>query len=77
MSVSPEKQIKEAKSQSAKNRLSVFMIMRKMAARLFQRLRTPSKPKRDFFYPHEKMNLKTPEDYRTEAEKRFPSRGLW
>ena len=77
MSVSPEKQIKETQSQPAKNRPSVFMIMRKMATRLFQRLRTPSKSKRGFFYHHEKMNVKTPEDYRTEAEKRFPSRGLW
>ena len=77
MSVSPEKQIKETQSQSAKNRPSVFRIMRKIAARLFQRLRAPSKPKREFFYHHEKMNVKTPEDYRTEAEKRLPSRGLW
>jgi hypothetical protein len=77
MSVSPEKQEKEAQSQLAKNRPNIFMVIIKKVLHLLRRLRIPSKPKREFFYYHEKMNMKTPEDYRTEAEKRFPSRGLW
>ena len=77
VSISPEKRTTEKQGQQAKSRPSIFMIVRKIAVRLFQPLRISSKPKREFFYPHEKMNVKTPEDYRTEVEKRFPYRGLW
>jgi len=36
-----------------------------------------AKSRSSFFMPHEKMKVKTPKDYRTEAEKRHPQSGLW
>ena len=70
MSVLPEKQIKETQRQPAKSKPSIFLRVRTLVARLFRRLGTPSKAKGEFFYHHEEMSAKTPEDHKADAERR-------
>ena len=70
MSVLPEKEIKETQRQPAKSKPSIFLRVKIRVARLFRRLRTPSKAKGEFFYHHEEMNVKTSEDHKADAERR-------